>query len=280
MKDAEKSDATYVLGQTTAETQRLQRQSQILYPFTRRLFVDAGIETGMKVLDVGSGAGDVALVAADIVGATGSVVGVDINAAILETASARAIAAGHTNVSFRAGDIRTIELDQDFDAVVGRLVLIYHGDPGDTLRTLSKQVRSGGVFAFHEITFSSLKDGRRSVPYAPLYEQAISWVYEAFKRTGAQMDLGFGLPGAFRAAGLPSPQMSAELLMGSGPDWPGFDYLANTLRSVIPYLEQFGIATAREIDIETFAQRMRDESIRLQSTCQLAVYPGAWARKP
>jgi ubiquinone/menaquinone biosynthesis C-methylase UbiE len=116
MEDAGKSDATYVLGRTAEETHRLERQSQILYPFTRRLFEEAGIGTGMKVLDVGSGAGDVALIAADLVGSTGSVVGVDTNATILETARTSALASGHTNVSFRAGDIRTMEFDQDFDA--------------------------------------------------------------------------------------------------------------------------------------------------------------------
>jgi 2-polyprenyl-3-methyl-5-hydroxy-6-metoxy-1,4-benzoquinol methylase len=280
MDDAGKSDATYVLGRSAEETHRLERQSEILYPHTRRLFQEAGIGTGMKVLDVGSGAGDVAFIAADLVGSTGRVVGVDTNAAILETARTRALVSGLTHVSFQAGDIRTTELDRDFDAVVGRLVLIYHGDAGETLRVLSKHVRSGGILAFHEITFSSLKDGRRSVPPSPLYEQVIAWVYEAFQRTGAEMDIGFKLPGAFRAAGLPSPQIDAQLLMGSGPSWPGWDYLATTLRSVIPYLERFGIATSGEVDIETCAQRMRDESVRLQSTVQLAVFPAVWARKP
>src|SRR5438094_10063114 len=109
------ADATYVLGRTAGETRRLQHQAQLYGPSTRRLFVEAGMTNGMKVLDVGSGAGDVALLVADLVGPQGSVVGVDTNAAILDTARARVQAAGLTNVLFVEGDMRTMALDNDFD---------------------------------------------------------------------------------------------------------------------------------------------------------------------
>ena len=48
----------------------------------------------MKVLDVGSGAGDVALTLAEFVGPDGTVIGVDVNPDILKIAQARADAAG------------------------------------------------------------------------------------------------------------------------------------------------------------------------------------------
>ena len=66
---------TYALGRSAAETQRLIRQAQIYGPLTRQFFATAGITAGMKVLDVGSGAGDVALLLADLVGPRGAVVG-------------------------------------------------------------------------------------------------------------------------------------------------------------------------------------------------------------
>jgi cyclopropane fatty-acyl-phospholipid synthase-like methyltransferase len=80
----------YVLGRTAEETERLQAQAVFVQPFTERLFRDAGIDRGMKVLDLGSGAGDVALLAARLVGSEGEVVGIDSNPSILETARARA----------------------------------------------------------------------------------------------------------------------------------------------------------------------------------------------
>src|SRR5690554_6309973 len=98
----------YVLGRSDGETRRLILQHQIYGPSTRRLFEAAGIGAGLRVLDVGSGAGDVALLLADLVGPRGQVTGIDLNATILETARARAQAAGRQNVTFQAGDAREL----------------------------------------------------------------------------------------------------------------------------------------------------------------------------
>ena len=121
------------MGRSEEETRRLIEQSQLYDDVTRRFFLRSGIAKGMKVLDIGSGAGDVALTLAEFVGADGHVVGVDLNPDILKTAQNRADAAGFTNVEFIAGDTRTLELPNDFDAVVGRLVLMYMADPADAL---------------------------------------------------------------------------------------------------------------------------------------------------
>jgi ubiquinone/menaquinone biosynthesis C-methylase UbiE len=74
-------------------------------------------------------AGDLALPAAELVGPTGHVFGVDQNPGVLETATARAEASGLTNISFHAGDLNKNIPGNDFDAVVGRLVLLYVPDP-------------------------------------------------------------------------------------------------------------------------------------------------------
>src|SRR5262245_14148002 len=111
---------TYMLGRSDRETRRLILQHQVYGPITRRFCEAAGIGAGMKVLDVGSGAGDVAMLVAEMVGLTGQIIGVDMNVEILETARARAQAVGWTNVTFQSGDVREIALDSDFDAIVGR----------------------------------------------------------------------------------------------------------------------------------------------------------------
>ena len=74
---------SYVLGRSDSETRWLIVQHQLYGPFTRQFLTAAGITAGMKVLDVGSGAGDVALLLADLVGPQGQVIGVDANAEIL-----------------------------------------------------------------------------------------------------------------------------------------------------------------------------------------------------
>ena len=83
------ADPIYTPGTSDSETQRLIAQSQIYDAATRRLMMDAGVESGMRVLDLESGACHVAMVAASVVGPTGQVVGVDRNPAILATARRR-----------------------------------------------------------------------------------------------------------------------------------------------------------------------------------------------
>ena len=67
----------YELGHSDRELKRLRLQAQLVDPITRQFFHAAGLERGMRVLDVGSGGGDTALLAAELVGEGGEVLGVD-----------------------------------------------------------------------------------------------------------------------------------------------------------------------------------------------------------
>src|SRR5215469_17013076 len=112
MHEHNESTPPYVF-ELLEEAKRLSKQGQFLAPLTRRLVQDAGITAGMKVLEVGCGAGDVTLLLAEMVGPGGHIVGVDSNSAVLETAWRRARATGWSNVSFLSGDILAVALDDD-----------------------------------------------------------------------------------------------------------------------------------------------------------------------
>src|SRR5258708_36070529 len=101
----------YVLGSTDAEHARLTRQAKTLDPYTERLFRDAGLVRGQRVLDAGSGVGDVALLAASLVGETGKVVGVDRDGIALAKARSWAGAARATNVPCVEAHLTDLELD-------------------------------------------------------------------------------------------------------------------------------------------------------------------------
>jgi ubiquinone/menaquinone biosynthesis C-methylase UbiE len=58
------TNSSYVLGHSDPELARLKMQARLLEPITRQFLREAGITAGMRVLDVGSGAGDVAVLAA------------------------------------------------------------------------------------------------------------------------------------------------------------------------------------------------------------------------
>jgi ubiquinone/menaquinone biosynthesis C-methylase UbiE len=276
----DRSDPVYTLGRSQEETERLTLQGQLYEPPMRMAFESAGVVAGMKVLDVGSGAGDVAMLAAKMVGASGCVVGVDTNPEVLNTARQRVAVAGLSNVTFLDGDIRTVSLPDDFDAVVGRAVLMYQADPVKALRQAGSHVCRGGIVLFAEWETRAYRDYCSHFPELRLTEKTLRLIVDAFAKTGADSALGYKLYGLFIDAGLPEPFVTATTIMGGRSDWPGFQNIAGTVKSVIPVLEKFGLATADELRAETLAQRLRSEVVatRLPIPCGTLVY--AWAEKP
>jgi SAM-dependent methyltransferase len=268
---------SYALGRSAAETRRLIRQAQIYGPITRQFLVSAGIGAGMKVLDVGSGAGDVALLVADLVGPRGAVVGVEMNPAILETARARVSAVGWTNVTFLDGDVTSIGLDDDFDAVVGRWILMYIPDPVAVLRGLLGRVRPGGIIAFQENDFTYPPT---TFPPAPLHQQVMRWTTPPSGSGGPDQQMGSKLHRTYLDAGLPDPQLRLDAPVGGGEDWPGYAYVADTVHSLLPMMEQMGLVSADDVDIETLADRLRAEVVGQRGVQMLPIVMGAWARKP
>src|SRR5215468_3616220 len=90
----------YALGTADTERDRLIRQAQWLAPYTERFFREAGIGPAQRVLDLGSGVGDVSLLVASLVGPSGEVVGVERDPRSIARAQARVADAGLHNVSF------------------------------------------------------------------------------------------------------------------------------------------------------------------------------------
>src|SRR6516164_11323650 len=176
----------YALGHSARELDRLSFQASVVAPFTRQLFSQAGIKPGMRVLDVGSGAGDVAFLAAELVGPTGWIIGVDRSATALAVARARANEQSLRNVTFLDGDPTEMTFEQAFDAVVGRYVLMYQADPARMLSKLKTLLRPGGIVVFHEID----AHGERCEPPVPLHESILGWVTKVQSRGGADARMG------------------------------------------------------------------------------------------
>ncbi len=231
----------------------------------------------MRVLDVGSGAGDVALLAAERVDPQGVVAGVDRNPDVLAVARERAAVAGFAHLMFETGDMATAALGEHFDAAVGRLVLMYQPDPAAALRQLAGRLGPGGIVAFQE--FSLTPEAVRASPATALWQQFVAWVSTAFERAGGETRMGDRLYAMFRAAGLPGPRLHVAAPMGGGPEWEGYAQAARVLRSVLPLL-RFGIATADEVAVESVEKRLRAETVAGGGVVEMPELVSAWARLP
>src|SRR5262249_35660801 len=140
----------YVLGHCDFEIERLQIQAAVLANITRRLIGECKIQSGMRVLDIGCGAGDVSMLLAEVVGPSGLVVAIDREARAVATARSRAEAAGHRNIESVVATDDEIPVARPFDAALGRYVLPHQRDPVAMIRRAASAVRPGGVVAFHE----------------------------------------------------------------------------------------------------------------------------------
>lgn len=264
----------YALGHTERELERLAIQARLIDPITRGFFRDAGIVPGMRVLDVGSGAGDVAFVAAEMVGQEGVVIGVDRSSDALAVANERAAARSLRNVSFRVGDPSEMTFERPFDAVIGRFVLQFQSDPAAMLRRLVTHLRPGGLVAFHEGDWS----GVRSFPPVPTYDRCCRWIIDTLRLLDTETNMGLKLLSTFVAAGLAAPSMRLEANIGGGDNGADRMHLiADLAVTLLPEMERLGVATSADLG-GTLADRMCQEAIGTASTVVHYSLVGAWTR--
>ena len=266
---------SYALGHTPAEHERLVAQAHMIDPYLERLFRDAGLGAGDRVLDVGSGLGDVALIAARLVGPAGAVVGVDRDAAGLARARERVAAAGWRNVRFVEADIDAVQFDAPFDAIVGRFVLLFQPDPLAVLRRLAAWLRPGGVMVFQEPSWTIW---RPLLAHLPLRSACVAIMHAAMVAAGAHPDMEFVLPRAFADLGLERRNLRLEIPCGTDASMRGSVH--DLFRTLAPRIAEARLSLAVLEPLATLAERL-DAELDATGMCATRVgLAGAWARKP
>lgn len=262
----------YILGHSDSELDRLQQQGEIFGEPTAETFRRAGIRRGMRVLDVGCGAGDVSLIVGDMVGPEGSVLGIDRTREAIETAQQRVAARGLDHIRFDIAELNRLDGLGTFDAVVGRFILLHLPDPAAALRRLAERAPDG-VLAFVEMDIGAAG----SVPEIPLFRRSVDWIIELYRATGVEPDMGSRLYATFREAGLVPDLLGSARVEGSHGAMI-YQYLTESLRSLAPAMVTLGIASADEIGLDSFSARLT-EAAAVTDHC--FIFPrivGAWAR--
>lgn len=275
LSDTSPTAATYVLGHAPGELERLERQADLMRPITRRTLQRAGITPGMCVLDLGTGTGDVTRLAAELVGSTGSVVGIDRSEDALALASAITASRGFRNVAFVAGDLHSTPLDGPFDAVVGRFVLMHLPDAACALRHVATLLRPGGILAFVE---PILLDPTPAIGETPLMARTVDLICTAFRLAGRDLTFGLRLPNLLKPMGTTAPGFISEGIVVSADSPSHYEWPVATLRSLLPVLERAGRSAGDELGLDTLAARLAAEAIAVGSMAMPLVVCGSWAR--
>jgi ubiquinone/menaquinone biosynthesis C-methylase UbiE len=268
-------NSDYLLGSTNEEHDRLIRQAAILDPFTERFFRDAGIGPGHRVLDIGSGLGDVAILVARLVGPTGTVLGVDCDASTLAKAKARVAEAGLRNVIFRESDVGQVAEDEPFDAIVGRLILEFLPNPGAVVSSLFRSLRPSGVMAIQDACWGPFLQLASNLP---LHSECASLIYRAFQSCGANMDMERVLYRTFVESGFGAPKMRVDIPIGSDPVFTRWTY--DLVRSLRRRMQQHDLPFEKLGDFETLLRRLEAERLDEKTFSACVGLVGAWGRKP
>jgi len=272
------STTDYVLGHSGFEIARLKVQAAALAHITRRLIRECGIRPGMRVLDIGCGAGDVSILLAEAVGPSGLVVAMDREARAVETARSRAEAAGHRNIEALVAPDDDMPAARPFDAALGRYVLPHQRDPVGMIRRAASAVRPRGVVAFHECP-AIYPPKNQALPSVTLFEQVASATTAAFLATEPSPDVACRLVTCFVEAGLPSPHLFCECLIGDStsliPRW-----WALTYRSMLPHIARLGLEPTSVGDPETLVERLEAELAAVRAQVVSNPQISAWAVRP
>jgi SAM-dependent methyltransferase len=265
--------ANYLLGHESQEHARLIRQAGTLAPYTTRLLQLAGIGPGQRVLDLGSGVGDVSLLVAELVGVTGHVTGLERDSSALSFARRRCEGVA-PQVTFMECDLTAAQVDGHFDAIIGRFVAMFLPDPHEMIRRLSKKLRPGGVFVLQEPAWSLFFPASAALPLRVACGQ---YLCKALAQSGARADMGLELHAAMLDAGLTAPKTVIDIPIATDHD--GQRWLADLVETVTQRAETANIRGNVEGIVE-LASRLTNEAEAAKAFAPLVPLVGVIAQSP
>jgi SAM-dependent methyltransferase len=266
----------YALGSDDAEIARLQAQAAIIAEPTAVLFQRGGIRPGMRVLDLGSGPGDVSFLVADLVGPQGRVVGVERDPAQIATAERRRAESGLTNVEFRQGDAHSFVDGEPFDAAVCRLLLMHLPDAADVLAHQLGNLRPGGVFVAVDYDMG----GARALPEVELYSTIRDWVYAGCAHVQVDPFVGMRLPVLFEQAGYAEVGTFGLQTYWAPTNPDAATYVVGVVRAMKDAIVASGVTTEAEMGLDTLAERLAGALRDANAVYTTPTVVGGWGRRP
>jgi 2-polyprenyl-3-methyl-5-hydroxy-6-metoxy-1,4-benzoquinol methylase len=187
----------YTIERGLGVRQRMDLLAAVRGPATEQLLDSLSLDAGARCVDVGCGGGHVAIEIARRVGPGGSVLGIDLDEALLGLARSTAIELGLDNITFRVAAAESLN-ETGLDLVFCRLMLMHLRDPLHMVSLMATAIRSGGVVALEDANFA----GCFTYPSCASYDRWVEWYQRTVRQHGGDPELGLRLPTLLRSAGL------------------------------------------------------------------------------
>jgi ubiquinone/menaquinone biosynthesis C-methylase UbiE len=266
----------YALGSEERELIRLRTQADLLAEPTENLLRRGGLEPGMRVLDLGSGPGDVSFQVSAIVGPRGSVVAVEHDPAQLANAELNRTHRGIDNVTFRQADARTFIDETPFDAVVCRLLLMHLSQPGEVIAHHLKNLGPGGIFVAVDYDIAAM----RSLPEVELFSSMNRWATAGFAEAGVDPFVGMRLPQLIQDAGYENVGCLGFQRYFAPGNGAAVSHLVDVLIPLEPAILVSGVVSAEELDVKTLSKRVASALNSANAAWTTPTVVGGWGRKP
>jgi SAM-dependent methyltransferase len=263
--------STYLFDQGwQKERNRLAALESLFDSYSTQRLAGLGVSSGWDCLEVGFGAGGVALWLAEQVGHAGRVVAVDLDPRFLD-------GHGRANLEVRKLDILNDSLEESaFDLAHARAVLEHVPDRRRALQRMISAVRPGGWLVLEDIDIGGLMAAtlaRYTDPpeYAPLIERTARAISAVLAAAGGDANFGARLVGAFKDAGLVNiaGEVHAPLVAG-GTD----SFVPGSVEHLSEHMVNTGLITPREI--ESVLNMTADRSCHYTPSCMVTV----WGQRP
>lgn len=160
---------------------------EVLEPYSQRFLMQSGLCEGMRILEIGCGAGAMTPWLSQEVGLSGRVVALDINPQEIERARQRVVEFGLDNVDFIVTSVENVlTVGWDFDFIYGRFILMQLPNPFEVLEELVSCLRPGGIIALDEPN----QEADLAVPPCPPCERANRAFLDFAERAGMNFRIG------------------------------------------------------------------------------------------
>jgi ubiquinone/menaquinone biosynthesis C-methylase UbiE len=237
----------YIISGGSSGKSRLNTLSDVLHDHTKSLLEAQGVKTGKSLLDVGCGGGNVSLMAAQMVGGSGSITAIDFDAGIIALAQQDAGVADIKNITYRVTGAHEMKFDGEFDFAYARFLLSHIHEPLEVLYKMKQSVKHGGRIIVEDVQFS----GHFCYPACAAFEQYVQFYTQAADQRGANANIGPALFLLFQRAGI--KDVGFDMIQPCANTGPAKLMALVTLDRIKDSLIKSGIADPQTID------RMKDE---------------------